>query len=64
MTRKVRIFRDHTHAGEHFPAGSEIELPDDAADYLLGAEEQYRAQLVENNAKYNEVMAGAAGDDR
>jgi len=60
--KKVRLFRNHTHADEEFPAGAEIELPDDAADYLLGAEEAYRAKLVENDQKYREVMA-AEGDD-
>ena len=62
--KKVRLFRNHTHAGEEFPAGAEIELPDDAADYLLGAEEQYRAKLIENDEKYRAVMAAEDEDDR
>lgn len=62
--KKVRLFRNHTHAGVEFPAGSEVELPDDAADYLLGAEEQYRAKLIETNQKYHDVMAVEDGDAR
>ena len=62
--KTVRLFRNHTHAGVEFLAGAEIELPDDAADYLLGAEEQYRAQLIENDEKYRAVMAAEDEDDR
>ena len=43
---KIRIFQQHTHAGEVFPAGSEIDLPEDAVQYLMSAEMERRAELV------------------
>ena len=43
---KIRIFQQHTHAGEVFPAGSEIDLPEDAVQYLMSAELERRAELV------------------
>lgn len=62
--KKVRLFRNHTQAGVEYPAGAEIELPDEDADYLLSAEEQYRAQLIENDQKYRAVMSAEDGDAR
>ena len=44
---KIRIFQQHTHAGEVFPAGSEVDLPEDAVQYLLNAETERRAELVQ-----------------
>jgi hypothetical protein len=43
---KIRIFQHHTHDGKTFPAGSEVDLPEDAVEYLLNAETERRAELV------------------
>lgn len=53
----VRIFQQHTHAGVTYPAGSEIDLPDDAAQYLLNAEGQRRAEIVKAQAEYDALKA-------
>ena len=49
---KVRIFQQHTHAGRTFPAGSEIDIPEDAVQYLLSAERERRAEIVQAQAEY------------
>ena len=54
--KKVTVFQEHTHEGVTFPAGSEIELPDDAADYLLNAEGDRRAREIKAIQKRKEIM--------
>jgi len=54
--KKVTVLQEHTHEGVTFPAGSEIELPDDAADYLLNAEGDRRAREIKAIQKRKEIM--------
>jgi hypothetical protein len=61
--KTIHIFQQHTHAGETFPAGSDIELPDEDADFLLRLEGERRAQIVKAQAEY-EALKQAAADDR
>lgn len=48
---KIRIFQQHTHDGVAYPAGSEIDLPEDAAQYVLHAEGERRAEIVQDIAR-------------
>jgi len=54
--KKVIVHQEHTHEGITYAAGSEIELPDWAADYLLNAEGTRRAKEVKVIQKRKEVM--------
>lgn len=53
----VHIFQQHTHAGVTFPPGSEVDLPEDAAQYLLSAERERRAEIVQDHAEYDALRA-------
>ena len=55
--KRIRIFQQHTQAGVTYPAGSEIELPDADADFVLAAEGARRAELIQEQAKTLAVLA-------
>ena len=55
--KRIRIFQQHTQAGVTYPAGSEIELPDADADFVLAAEGARRAELIQEQAKIEAVLA-------
>ena len=54
---KVRIFQQHTHAGVTYPAGSEIDLPEDVAKWLIAAGAELRTEAVAVAAKADKVIA-------
>lgn len=54
--KKVTVHQIHTHAGIEYPSGSEIELPDYAADQLLAMEGERRATEIEAIAKRKKIM--------
>ena len=60
--KKIRIFQQHTHAGVTYPAGSEIELPDDVADLVLGFEHGRRAELIKQAKKVEKLKAPVEAD--
>ena len=59
--KRIRIFQDHTEAGVTTRAdpvnGTEIELPDESAGYVLAAEGQRRAEVVARLAAIQEADA-------
>ena len=57
---KVRIFQQHTHAGETFPPGSEIDLPEEAVQYLLSVEGARRSEIVQAQAEYDALRQEVA----
>ena len=52
---KIKIFQNHEHEGVLTVAdpenGTEIELPDDAAEYVLAAEGARRAEIVKEKKR-------------
>lgn len=44
--KRVLVFTDHTHNGILYPAGTWVDLPDDVADWLVGAERARRADVI------------------
>lgn len=55
--KRIRIFQQHTQAGKTYPAGSEIELPDADADFVLAAEGARRAELIKKQARVEAFVA-------
>ncbi len=53
---KVTVFRNHFHAGIFFPAGSEVDLPDDAAQYLIDIEQARRAGILQVTQQFRAIM--------
>ena len=53
---KVRVFQQHTHAGVSYPAGSEIDLPDDDARWLLDAEKARRVVMIEDADRFRRIF--------
>ncbi len=43
---KIRIYRQHTHAGQTFPAFSVIDLPDEDAKRVIDMEGAMREETV------------------
>ncbi len=56
---KVRLFRQHTHAGIVYSAGSTVELPDDIAQWLLDCEFARRETIIisEQNLRFARTQA-------
>lgn len=55
--KRIRIFQQHTQAGKTYPAGSEIDLPDADADFVLAAEGVRRAELIKEQARVESILA-------
>lgn len=53
---KIRVFQQHTHAGVTYPAGSEIELPEDDAQWLLMAEKARRVVMIEDADRFRRIF--------
>ena len=53
---KVRIFQQHTHAGVTYPAGSEVDLPEDVARWLASVGAELRAEAVAASAKVDKLI--------
>ncbi len=53
---KVRIFQQHTHEGVTYPAGSEVDVPEDVARWLIAAGAELRAGAVAAAAKADKVF--------
>ena len=53
---KVRIFQQHTHAGVTYPAGSEIDLPEDVARWLVSVGAELRAEAVAASARADKLI--------
>ena len=43
---RITVFQQHTHKGIIYPAGSEVDLPDADAQWLIGIEGARRAGLI------------------
>lgn len=54
MTIRVHLFRPHTHRGILYPAGSEVDLPEAAAKWLLDVEGARRAEIIRNDERIRE----------
>jgi hypothetical protein len=44
---KITIFQQHTHAGVLYPAGTEIDLPEEDAQKVIDMEGARRAHIIE-----------------
>jgi thiamine phosphate synthase YjbQ (UPF0047 family) len=53
---KIRIFQQHTHAGVTYPAGSEPDLPEDVARWLLTQGAELRAEAVAAAERVDKVF--------
>lgn len=45
--RKIKLAMDHTHAGEKYYAGNDVELPDDVAERVIRLTGATRASAVD-----------------
>ena len=43
---RITVFQQHTHKGIIYPSGSEVDLPDADAQWLIGIEGARRAGLI------------------
>ncbi len=44
---KITVFQQHTHAGITYPAGTEIDLPDEDAQLVIEMEGARRSQILQ-----------------
>ena len=60
---KIKVFQQHTHAGVTFPEGSEIDLPEADALWMLGIEQARRAEMVKDQDAFRTIFSTAVKDD-
>ncbi len=63
---KIKVFQQHTHEGVTYPAGSEVDLPEDVARWLMGIGAELRAEAVaiaDRNDKIISDLKAAVEDD-
>ncbi len=56
---KVKIFTQHTHAGITYPAGSEIDLPEADALWLISAEHARRIEMLADASRFDRLFRRA-----
>lgn len=54
--KKIVIFQQHTHEGITYPAGTELTLPDNDANWLIEAEGAKREQSIKEIEKANDLL--------
>ncbi len=60
---KVRVFDQHTHNGITYPANSVLDLPDDAAQWLLDSEKARREGIVVVTERLRSARAALDAED-
>ncbi len=55
---KVKIFQQHTHEGVTYPAGSEVDLPEDVARWLIQVGAEQRREIVVSAMNTEKIIAG------
>ena len=53
---KVKIFQQHAHEGVTSPAGSEIDLPEDVARWLVAAGAELREKEVAEASAFSKII--------
>lgn len=53
----IKLAQQHTHEGVTYPAGSEVDLPEDVARWLITVGAQRREKEVADAARFGSVIA-------
>ena len=61
---KVYLFRQHTHAGIVYPAGTTVDLPEDVAKWLLDREFARRDAIIAVDQNFRFARAQASRENR
>ena len=59
---KITLAQQHTHAGITYPAGSEVDLPEEVARWLIEVGAELREKEVADAARFDKAIHDLRSD--